>query len=242
MELKKNPGAELGRYSNLFFLIGLNIMLFVTWRLLELKSFTQDEITIESVAMADELDEDIPIVEMKDLPPPPPPPVAPSVIAVVADELEVEETVIESSETSSEDVIADVVDVDAVEVAEVEEDVEVAFAVIEDVPIYPGCEGLSKQGKRECFNQKVQKHIQKNFRYPVTAQELGIQGRVFVRFVIDAKGKVTNVQMRGPDPTLEKEAQRIIDLLPTMIPGKQRGRAVKVPYSIPITFKLADRT
>ena len=84
----------------------------------------------------------------------------------------------------------------------------------------------------------IQKHIGKNFRYPEIAQEMGVQGRVSVMFVIQKDGSIGNVRMRGPDKNLEKEAARIISKLPKMTPGKQRGRAVRVPFSIPINFKL----
>ena len=84
----------------------------------------------------------------------------------------------------------------------------------------------------------IQKHIGKNFRYPEIAQEMGVQGRVSVMFVIQKDGSIGNVRMRGPDKNLEAEAARIINKLPKMTPGKQRGRAVRVPFSIPINFKL----
>ena len=84
----------------------------------------------------------------------------------------------------------------------------------------------------------MNKHIVKNFRYPDIAQEMGIQGRVYVNFVIAKDGSIQEIRMRGPDKNLEKEAQRIISKLPKMIPGKQRGRPVRVPFSIPITFRL----
>ena len=67
---------------------------------------------------------------------------------------------------------------------------------------------------------------------------MGIQGRVYVNFIIAKDGQITNIRMRGPDNNLEAEAKRIISLLPQMIPGKQRGRLVRVPFSIPITFRL----
>ena len=121
---------------------------------------------------------------------------------------------------------------------EEDDDIEVPFAIIEDIPIVPGCEKVSKKKQRDCFQEKINKHIRKNFRYPEIAQEMGIQGRVYVSFIIGKDGKVIMVQPRGPNKNLEKEAQRIIERLPQMIPGKQRGKAVRVPYSIPITFRL----
>ena len=113
-------------------------------------------------------------------------------------------------------------------------------ANITSAPIFPGCEGFydSEKEKRKCFQEQITKHIKKNFRYPDIAQEMGIQGRVYVSFTISKNGSITNIRMRGPDKNLEKEAARIIGKLPSMTPGKQRGRHVRVPFSIPITFRL----
>ena len=128
--------------------------------------------------------------------------------------------------------------IEEVEVLEEEVDVDVPFAIIEDVPLFPGCERVKKSQRRKCFQEKMARHISKNFRYPEIAQEMGIQGRVYVQFVIDKDGSITGIRTRGPDKNLEKEANRIIAKLPKMTPGKQRGRPVRVPFSIPITFRL----
>jgi protein TonB len=179
-------------------------------------------------------EEDVPITEQLKTPPPPPPPPppAPEVIEIVEDEEEVEETVIESTESDEEMVIEDIV------VEDDFDDIDVPFAVIEDVPIFPGCESVAKSQRRACFQEQMNKHIRKNFRYPDIAQEMGIQGRVYVNFIISKDGTITNIRMRGPDKNLENEAARIIGRLPKMTPGRQRGRAVRVPFSIPITFRL----
>jgi protein TonB len=124
-----------------------------------------------------------------------------------------------------------------VDVEEVEEDIVVPFAVIEKVPQFPGCTGNNEELKA-CFQKKMFEHLQKHFRYPEAASDLHIQGKVFVFFTIDKYGNVTKIQSRGPDKILETEAERIIGLLPKMVPGKQRERPVAVPYSIPINFKL----
>ena len=84
----------------------------------------------------------------------------------------------------------------------------------------------------------MNKHIRKNFRYSEIAQEIGIQGRVYVNFIIAKDGQITNIIMRGPDKNLKKEALSIISKLTSMIPGKHRGRPVRVPFSIPIVFRL----
>lgn len=242
MSIKKSPQMDIGRNSSIYFAIGLNLMLLLTWQLLEYKSYDKADIALDVLNMQAELETDIPVINVNTPPPPPPPPAMISEnIKIVDDVKEVEETVIISSETSQTEAIAErVVKVAEVKVAQVEEEVEVAFAVIEDVPVFPGCEGLSKSETKDCFQRKVQEHVVKNFRYPETALELGIQGRVSVVFMIDSKGYTTNVRSRGPDKILETEAERIISLLPKMQPGKQRGKAVKVSYAVPIFFKFQE--
>jgi len=239
MELKKNPDVDLRKNSGLYFAIGLNIMLLITYNVLEHKTYDKDNIDIGILDLEAEIEDDIPIVNFE-APPPPPPPAAPEVITIVENIEEVEETVIESTEIAEDEIIEPVVLVEDVNVEEVEEDIEVPFSVVEKIPIFPGCEGLSKSESRKCFQSKIQAHIKKNFKYPDLAIDLGINGKVFVLFVIDAKGVSSNIRTRGPDKVLEKEAARIIGLLPKMTPGKQRGKAVKVPYSIPIHFKLSN--
>lgn len=114
----------------------------------------------------------------------------------------------------------------------------VGFAIIDEVPVFPGCEGLSQKETRGCFQQKMLEHLKVNFRYPKKAVKKKISGRVSILFTISQNGTVENIKTRGPHPLLEKEAVRIISLLPKMIPGKQQGRPVKVPFSIPLTFSL----
>ena len=232
MQPKKNPKVDLNKNSGLYFAIGLALVLFIIWRGIEWKSYDKSAYLYESLNVVDDDDEEIPITEQIKTPPPPPPPPAPEVIEVVEDEEEIEETVIESTETDQEEIVE-------VEVLEEEfEDVDVPFAIIEDVPIYPGCENVPKSKRRDCFQEQINKHIRRNFRYPEIAQEMGIQGRVFVSFIISKDGTISNIRKRGPDKNLEREAERIISKLPKMTPGKQRGRAVRVPFSIPITFRL----
>ena len=233
MQPKKSEKVDLTKNSSLYFVIGLAVVLFISWQAIEWKTYKRTY-DYEALNVDDDDDEEIPITEQIKVPspPPPPPPPAPEIIEIVEDEEEVEETVIESTETNEEEIV------EIVEVEEEELDIDVPFAVIEDVPIFPGCERVKKSERRDCFQEKMNKHIRKNFRYPEIAQEMGIQGRVYVNFIIAKDGKITNIRMRGPDKNLENEAQRIISRLPSMIPGKQRGRPVRVPFSIPITFRL----
>lgn len=112
----------------------------------------------------------------------------------------------------------------------------IPFALIEEAPIFPGCENA--EDKKACFMEKLTEHIRKNFKYPEEAQEQGIQGRVNVIFRINGEGDIGDIRKRGPHELLEDEAVRIIARLPKMTPGKQEGKPVTVPFSIPITFKL----
>ena len=231
MQPKKNPKSDLRNYSSLFLAFGLCFILFVSWRAIEAKTY-EAQYDYESLNVDDDDDEEIPITEQIKTPPPPPPPPAPEIIEVVEDEEEIEETIIESTETDQEEIVEEV------EVMEEEIDMDIPFAIIEDVPLFPGCERVAKSKRRDCFQEKMNQHIRKNFRYPEIAQEMGIQGRVFVQFMIGKDGSISGVRTRGPDKNLEKEAKRIIDKLPRMTPGRQRGIPVRVPFSIPITFKL----
>ena len=109
---------------------------------------------------------------------------------------------------------------------------------VKRVPIYPGCEPYIQQ-LRNCFQDKIQVHIARNFRYPKMAQRKKIEGRVSVKFIIGTGGNIEQIEARGPDPMLEAEAKRIISLLPKFIPAiDSGGKAVSVPFSVPITFGL----
>jgi protein TonB len=240
MELKKNTKANVGRNSTLYFLVGLALMLFLTNYAINYKTYDRSAIDIGQLNLDDELDEEVPITEqLQTPPPPPPPPAAPEVIEVVEDEEEVEETVIESTETSQEEEI-EVEEIEEIE--EVEEDIEVPFAVIENVPVFPGCESMKNNNERKkCMSEKIDKFIQKKFNTDL-AQDLGLEGvqRISVQFKVDKTGNIVGVRARAPHPKLEKEAVRVVSSLPKMKPGMQRGKAVTVPYGFPIKFQIQD--
>ena len=235
---KKTPKADVSRNSSIYFAVGLVLMLFISYQSINYKSYDKTDIDIGSLDIEKEVEEEIPIIDLlKPPPPPPPPPAAPEVIEIVEDEEEVEETVIESSETDQEEEIK----IEEVEVEEIYEDVEVPFSVIENVPEYPGCEKGSNTEKRKCMSAKIAKFVQRKFNTDL-AGDLGLTGkqRISVMFKIDKNGNVTSVRSRAPHPRLEKEAARVINMLPKMKPGRQRGKAVVVPYSLPITFLVQE--
>jgi protein TonB len=238
MESKKNPKADITRNASMYFAIGLALMVFLSYTTINWKVYDKSAIDIGTVNMDELDDEEIPLLEqVVPPPPPPPPPAAPEVIEVVEDEEEVEETVIESTETDQEEEI----EIEDLEVEEVEEDIEVPFAVIENVPIFPGCDKGNNAERRKCMSQKITKFVQRKFNTDL-AGDLGLSGRqrINVIFKIDKNGDVVGVRARAPHPRLEKEAARVINLLPKMKPGKQRGKAVIVPYSLPIIFQVQD--
>jgi len=240
MEPKKNPKADLTKRSVLFLQLGLILVLFITWQAIEWKTYDRDAMDIGELNLDDLDDEEIPITEIQNQPPPPPPPPpAPEIIEVVEDEEEVEEDVIESTETNQQEII----EVREVVEAPVEEEIaDVPFAVIENVPIFPGCESMTNNdARKKCMSEKVQEFVTRRFNTDLGSQ-LGLSGvnRVIVVFKIDKTGSITDVRARAPHPRLEQEAARVINMLPKMQPGKQRGKAVGVSYSLPIVFQVQD--
>ncbi len=235
MESKKNTKANVGRNSSLYFAIGLALMLFLTNYAINFKTYDKSDIDIGMVSMEEELEEEIPLTEqIQTPPPPPPPPAAPEVIEIVEDEEEVEETVIESTEVDQE---TEIVEVEEIEVEEVEEDIDVPFSVIENVPVFPGCEKGNNAAKRDCMSKKISQFVNKKFNTELAA-DLGLSGRqrINVIFKIDKTGNVVGIRARAPHPGLEKEAKRVIGLLPKMKPGRQRGKAVVMPFSVQRNF------
>ncbi|MEL0644184.1 MULTISPECIES: energy transducer TonB [unclassified Olleya] len=240
MESKKNTKADVGRNSSLYVAVGLALMLFLSYSAINYTTTDKSDIDIGQLVFDNEDDDDVPITEMLNTPPPPPPPpAAPEVIEVVEDEEDVEETIIESTETTQEEVVE--IEIADVEVEAVEEDVDVPFSIIENVPVYPGCEGEpNNNAKKKCMSEKIGKFVRKNFNNDL-AQELGLDSgikRINVGFKIDKTGNIVNIQARAPHPKLEAEAKRVIGKLPKMKAGRQRGKAVNVPYGLPITFKV----
>ena len=245
MEVKKNPNVDPKRNSSLYFLVGLTAVLMLTYVSIELKS-EDPRVEVEKLEIADNMmgEEEEVILTMpptQRLPPPPPP--APEVIQIVDNKQVIEDKKIETTEVDENKAVVVVNNASSYgqEGGTAEEiDEEVPFAVIEDVPVFPGCEGVAKNKRLDCFMEQMAKHIKKNQQYPERAMEDGIQGRVSVLFVIDKDGGISNVQVRGPKggELLEKEAKRVIEKLPKFKPGMQRGKPVKVKYSQPITFKL----
>jgi len=233
MELKKNPKKDFTRNSSIYFVIGLMTVLLLTFIALEWKTYDKPDYYSEAINNPDELFEELPPIITFKTPPLASPPVAPPIIEIAKDDEDIIETVIESTESSEE---AEIIEVPDVIYEEVEEEVYVDWVSIEEVPIFPGCE--DEKDKRACFQEMMNKHIKKVFRYPEEAQEMGLEGKVFTQFTIATDGSIGQVRFSRHHKELEKESARIISKLPKMTPGRQKDKNVKVAFTIPINFKL----
>ena len=232
MEVKKSPKADLENKRSTWLLVGYVIVLAFMFIAFE---WTKRDVKIDtSQAVADlvfEEEIEIPITEQPEQATPPPPPEAPAVVeslTIVDDDMEVESTEIASSEETGQAVEIAYVPPTVEEEEVVEQEI---FEVVEQMPEFPngGMAGLM---------QYLSKNI-KYPKYPTIAQENGTQGRVTVQFVVNADGSIVDAKViRGVDPYLDKEALRVINSMPKWKPGMQRGKAVRVKYTVPVMFRL----
>ncbi|MGM9825533.1 MAG: energy transducer TonB [Paludibacteraceae bacterium] len=225
MQLKKSQRASLEDKKVVYVLMGFVFVLSLCYVALE---WTEKEVTKYEVAdMEFTFEEEVEIQQttQETTPPPPPPPVQEvEVLNVVEDDVETES--IEINTEDDKDV--EVVIAAPVEAPVEEEEEEVVFVVVETMPEFPG-------GQQALF-----KYLSENVKYPVIAQENGIQGRVICQFVVNKDGSIVDVEVvrSGGDASLDKEAVRVIKSMPKWKPGKQRGKAVRVKYTVPVNFRL----
>ena len=223
MELKKNPEKDLDKKSGMFMNIGLAISLILVITAFEWRFY--DEGSLVDLGVLDDDFEDIMEIPPTEQPPPPPPKIQLPQIIEIPDEEEIEEEIEVDLdvEITEETVIEDIVFDDAPE----EEVADEIFDIVEDQPTPPG--GMSA----------FYKYVGKTMKYPNQARRMGIQGRVFVQFIVDKTGQLTNVKaIKGIGAGCDEEAVRVLKAAPKWKPGKQRGRPVKVRMILPITFKL----
>ena len=227
MEIKKTPKADLENKKSLMTEIGLVITLGIVlaafeWSTTDVKIDTSG--MIEEAAVEEEI---VPITRQEEIkpPPPPPPPKMSDIINIVDDDVELDDE-LDLQDTEADEGM-ETMHQQEIAVVEEEEETQEVFFIVEEMPVFPGGE------------EALRKFIAQSVKYPVIAQENGIQGRVFVSFVVNQKGEVTNVKVARPfDPNLDKEAVRVVQSMPKWSPGKQRGKAVKVSYTVPINFVL----
>ena len=225
MEEKKTAKANLENKKLMFMQIGLIISLLIAWLAFEHKSYAQREVDESLHRQAVELDEEmVEITKQEEVKPQPVEvPKQTTQLEIVNDDVEVEDIEI-NAEVEQNEVIEEYV---APEVVEEEVQEQEIFQIVEQMPEFPGGEG------------KLMEYVAKNIKYPQIARETGIQGRVFVGFVVEPDGSISNVKLlRGIGGGCDEEAMRVIKSLPKWKPGKQRGKAVRVSYQIPVFFKL----
>ena len=230
MEVKKSPKADLEGGIGMSILMGMIVglaVLFVgfEWGTKDVQVVSADEGVADIIA-----EEEIEITRPENTPPPPPPPPAPAVaevLTVVEDDVELEQQDIVSSEDDATAAQTETFVAPVVEEEEEEESAQQIFTVVEKQPEFPG-------GTAELF-----KYLSKAIKYPVIAQENGIQGRVVCSFVVNRDGSIVDIQvMRGVDPSLDKEAIRVISEMQKWKPGEQRGKPVRVRFILPVQFRL----
>jgi protein TonB len=228
MDVKKSPKASLEDKKMLFVMMGLVMVLSLLYIGFE---WTDKEITVYAATDTSLLaEEEIEVVQTaQELPPPPPPP-APEIVEilnVVEDNVEVASVEI-NTEDDKNKVVAISAPVTSSAPIEEEED-QVIFQVVEKMPSFPG-------GDAALF-----KFLGENVKYPVIAQENGVQGRVICQFVVNRDGSIVDVEVvRSVDASLDKEAIRVIKSMPKWSPGQQRGKPVRVKYTLPVNFKLQN--
>ena len=230
MEIKKSPKANLENKRMLFIELGLVFALVVVLAAFEYKTYDKDisMITAETQLIIEE--EQIPIT-METPPPPPEVPQAPvlsDAIEIVEDDITIEEDIFINTEDDASFAveIRDYISYTPQE-EEVEEE-EIPLAIVEEKPKFMG-------GDENTFTKWVFERIV----YPEVAKENGVQGRVVLSFIVDADGYVKNVTvLRGVDPSIDKEAVRVVSSSPRWTPGRQRDKAVRVRYNFPLNFQL----
>ena len=225
MEEKKSPRANLENKKLMFIQIGMVISLLVAWLAFEHKSYDKREIDPSLLNREVVVDEEmVEITKQEEQKPQPVEmPKQTTQLEIVQDDVEVEDIEI-NAEVEQNEVIEEYVAPEVVEDDVVEQEI---FKIVEEMPSFPGGE------------QKLMEFVGKNIKYPQIARETGIQGRVFVNFVVEPDGSVSNVSvLRGIGGGCDEEAMRVVKSMPKWKPGKQRGKAVRVSYQIPVFFKL----
>ena len=223
MEVKKSPKADLEGKKSTWLLVGYVVVLAFMFVAFE---WTQRDVKIDtSQAVADVVFEEeiIPITETPEqaAPPPPEAPKVAELLEIVDDKADIEETTTIINEDNQARV-----EVKYVPVQVVEEEPAIC-EVVENMPDFPGGQAALMQ------------YLAKNIKYPTIAQENGTQGRVIVQFVVNRDGSIVDAKVvRSVDPYLDKEALRVINTMPKWKPGMQRGKPVRVKFTVPVMFRL----
>ncbi len=225
MDLKKSHKADLENKKFIFRQIGLIVALAAMLVAFEWKSYEREISDLGQRQVEDIPEEIIPITEQKVKPPPPPPPKQVVKINVVEDDVDVDDEIDIDVEADENTEVEEYIPVEQED--EESADEQQIFMVVEAMPEFPG--GMNE----------LNKYLAENIKYPQMAKESGIQGRVFVTFVVERDGRVTDVRvLRGIGGGCDEEAVRVVKNMPKWTPGKQRGKPVRVQFNLPVKFTL----
>lgn len=209
----------------MFMQIGMIISLLIAWLAFEHKSYDKREIDPSLLNREVTIDEEMVEITKQDEQKPQPVevPKQTTQLEIVQDDVEVEDIEI-NADVQQDEVLEEYVAPEVVEEEVVEQEI---FKIVEEMPAFPGGEA------------KLMEYVAKNVKYPQIARETGVQGRVYVNFVVEPDGSVSNVSvLRGIGGGCDEEAIRVVKSMPKWKPGKQRGKAVRVSYMLPVNFKL----
>jgi len=241
MKPKKHPTKNLNQKKTLFFQIGLIATLVFILILVEWKTEASTNVDQDTVSYLMLEDEEMPIIKIPKENPEPLPEPKPIIDDYIIDEEppETEKKTIKTEEPSKDAIPLDLGEIEPVPDEPIKE---MSFELIEDVPIFPGCEKYKdNKDRKSCMSEQLKKFINKEFDTGL-ASDLGLKGinRIYTSFKIKVNGEVEFLGARAPHPKLKNESQRVIEKLPTMQPGKQRGKPVDVIFSLPIMFKVSE--
>ncbi len=239
MKTKKSKKADLNNYTSTFFLLGLVLTLFISWKLIDLKTYVED-VDIEACPAVGKKEDEIftfkhekikeKIKKRKR---------ETASLNIKKDDDKVKEDILKATDIGDDDPIkkADSIQVDD---DPIPIDIPVDFKLVEEIPVYPGCEGKKGTALRKCMNDKIMRFVGKNFNKDL-AGDLGLSGekvKIYTQFTIDKDGKIVNVKSRSKYKALQEEAKRVVKMFPEMKPGRQHGMKVKVTYNLPIIFRV----
>ena len=244
---KKHPRKQLEKFSSIFTQLGLVLTLFIVF--VSLEHATEKDLATIDVPHSDDMTESVfiftrPVVVKRAEKPakiveqPKKRVIIPSITKPkIENDDNVIETIIKTPVDDKPIIDKTTKKEDPVIVGD---NTTISINNVQNTPVFKGCEGLSEEENRICFEEKIQKHVQRYFDSEL-AQDVGLNSgkyRILTQFIIDKNGNVTDIKIRAPHKRLEKETNKVVNKIPKFTPGKQNNKAVKVKYTLPITFKV----
>ena len=241
--LKKLPTKQLEKFSNIFTQLGLVLVLFIVYLTLEHETKQNQYVIVDYEVPEKVFIEPDQIIRFTKEPKPEPKKDMQKTVFLIPDEVvkgdnEITETIVDVPKENITQIDPD--DIIEIDIPIGDEPETVPFIMIQNAPIFKGCEGLSKEDNKKCFDKKMNSFMQRNFD-PELANEVGLNSgkyKIHTQFIIDNKGDVVDIKIRAPHSRLKNEMRQLIEKLPKFTPGLQRDKPVKVRYTLPISFQV----